>query len=127
MNSNVSWVKPEQVEAMRDAAHQGRHGHRDEAIITMLYDTGLRCAELSGVDREMLDLDVGELRIPPRIQKDYPNDNTPNPATFELDQSNDLRTPRILRSYLNTRDDDQDPLFLSQKNTRLTGRQSTMS
>lgn len=121
-NSNVSWVKPEQVEALRDAAHEGRHGPRDEAIVTMLYDTGLRRAELSAVDRDMLDLDVEELRIPPRIQKDYPNDNTPNPATFELDRSGDLRTARTLRSYLNTRDDDHAPLFLSQKNTRLSGK-----
>ena len=121
-NSNVSWVKPEQVEALRDVAHEGRHGPRDEALVTMLYDTGLRRAELSAVDRDMLDLDVEELRIPPRIQKDYPNDNTPSPATFELDRSGDLRTARTLRSYLNTRDDDRAPLFLSQKNARLSGK-----
>lgn len=65
---------------MRDAAHEGRHGPRDDAILTLLYDTGLRRGELSQVDREMLDLDDGELRIPAEIQKDYPNDSSPRPA-----------------------------------------------
>jgi len=120
-NTNISWVKPEQVEAMRDAAHQGRHGPRDEAIVTLLYDTGLRRAELSQVDRDMLDLAAGELRIPPGIQKDYPNDNTPNPATFELDPAGDLRTERALRAFLSVRSD-ATALFPSQKGDRMTGK-----
>lgn len=69
-NSNIQWLKPEQVKRMRDVAHEGRHGPRDDAIITLLYDTGLRRAELSQVDRGMLDLVDGELRIPGSIQKD---------------------------------------------------------
>jgi len=32
------------------------------------------------LDRDMVDLDEGELRIPASIQKDYPNENTPSPA-----------------------------------------------
>jgi len=35
---------------MRDAAYEGQHGPRDDAIVTLLYDTGLRRAELSQVD-----------------------------------------------------------------------------
>jgi len=106
---------------MRDAAHQGRYGQRDDAILTVLYDTGLRRSELAEVDRDMLDLDMGELRIPPHIQKDYPNDNTPDPATFELDKSGDLRTERTLRAYLNNRGD-ATALFPSQKADRMTGK-----
>jgi integrase len=121
-DSNISWLKPEQVEAMRDAAHEGRHGPRDEAIVTLLYDTGLRRAELAGVDIGMLDLDAGELRIPPRIQKDYPNDNSPDRETFELDRSGDLRTVRTLRAHLNDRDHDAGALFGSQKSDRITGK-----
>lgn len=45
-------------------------------VVTLLYDTGLRRGELSAVDRSMLNLDTGELRVPPHIQKDYPNENT---------------------------------------------------
>jgi len=107
---------------MRDAAHEGRHGQRDEAIVVLLYDTGLRRGELAQVDRAMLDLEEQELRIPPGIQKDYPNDNTPSRATFELDQSGDLATARTLRAYLNQRDDGSPALFPSQKSDRLTGK-----
>jgi integrase len=107
---------------MRDAAYQGRHGQRDDAIVTLLYDTGLRRAELAAVDRDMLDLQERELRIPPSIQKDYPNNNSPSRATFALDPSGDLATVRTLRAYLSQRDDSSDALFPSQKSERMTGK-----
>jgi integrase len=107
---------------MRDAAYQGRHGQRDDAIVTLLYDTGLRRAELAAVDRDMLDLEERELRIPPEIQKDYPNDNSPSRATFELDPSGELATVRTLRAWTNQRDDASDALFPSQKSDRMTGK-----
>jgi len=108
---------------MRDAAHEGRHGQRDEAVVTMLYDTGLRRGELAAVSVDMLDLDEGELRIPADIQKDYPNENSPSPATFELDRSGRLRTIRTLRAYLNTRSSlESEALFDSQKSERITGK-----
>lgn len=118
-NSNISWLKPGQVEDIRDAAHEGRHGPRDDAIVTLLYDTGLRRAELAAVNRDMLDLDERELRVPAHIQKDYPNDNSPNPATFELDPSGELRTVRTLRAYLN-HSSEVESLFPSQKAGRMT-------
>lgn len=121
-NSNVSWLKPDQVEAMRDAAHQGRHGVRDEAIVTILYDTGLRRAELSQVDRDMLDLDDRALRLPAHAQKDYPTDRSPRPATFELDPAGDLATVRTLRAWTNERDASSSALFPSQKSERMTGK-----
>lgn len=117
-DSNISWLKPAQLEAMRDAAYQGTHSARDDAILTLLYDTGLRRGELAAVDRDMLDLDEEQLRIPAAIQKDYPNDNAPSPVTFELDRSNDLRTVRTLRNYLDDRDGGA--LFPSQKSNRMT-------
>ncbi|SNZ06104.1 integrase/recombinase XerC/integrase/recombinase XerD [Natronoarchaeum philippinense] len=121
-NSNIRWLKPDQVEAMRDAAHEGRHGPRDDAIVTLLYDTGLRRGELVQVDRAMLDLDEEQLRIPASIQKDYPNDNSPSAATFQLDPSGDLRTVRTLRMYLGARDDDSAALFPSRKSDRMSGK-----
>jgi integrase len=120
--TNISWLKPEQVEAMRDAAHEGRHGPRDDAIVTLLYDTGLRRGELSSVNLDMLDVDDGTLRIPAMIQKDYPNENTPSPVTFQLDRSGDLRTVRAMNAYLSTRDDVSEALFPSQKSDRMTGK-----
>jgi len=122
INSNIAWLKPEQVEALRDAAHEGSAGPRDDAIVTILYDTGLRRAELSQVDRDMLDLDEDQLRIPASIQKDYPNDSTPSPATFALDPDGDLRTVRALRAWLGSRSDDSPALFPSRKSDRLTGK-----
>jgi integrase len=70
----------------------------------------------------VLDLEAGELRIPPGIQKDYPNDNSPSPVTFELDRGGQLRTGRALRAYLGARDDGGAALFASQKGGPLTGK-----
>ncbi|WP_247006332.1 tyrosine-type recombinase/integrase [Halorientalis litorea] len=120
--TNIHFLKPQQVEAMRDAAHEGRHGQRDDAIVTLLYDCGLRRTELSAVDRGMLDLADGVLRLPTHIQKDYPTEGSPDPATVELDPENDLRTERTLRSFLSTRDDDSPALFPSRKADRMTGK-----
>jgi len=100
---------------MRDAAYEGHHGPRDDAIVTLLYDTGLRRAELSQVDRGMLDLDEEVVRIPPGLQKDYPNESSPSAVTFELDQSGELRTVRTLRAYLTGREDSSPALFPSRK------------
>ena len=121
-NSNIHWLKPEQVEAMRDAAYEGQHGPRDDGIVTLLYDTGLRRAELSQVDRAMLDLDKGELRIPAEIQKDYPNENTPSAAIFKLDQSGELRTVRTLRAFISSQDMRNSALFPSRKSDRMSGK-----
>lgn len=121
-NSNIRWLKPEQVEAMRDAAHEGRHGQRDDAILALLYDTGLRRGELAAVNRDMLDLDEEQLRIPAGIQKDYPNENTPDPVTFALDRGGDLRTVRTLRAWLNARDDSEEALFPSRSSPRMSGK-----
>ncbi len=118
--TNIHYLKPDQVEAMRDSAYAGNFGGRDDAIITLLYDTGLRRGELAAVDREMLDLEEAELRIPAAIQKDYPNENTPTPETFGLDRAGDLRTVRTLRAYLG--DDRKGPLFPSRKSDRMTGK-----
>lgn len=121
-DTNIPWVKPGQIETLRDVAHEGRHGPRDEAIVTMLYDTGLRRAELSAVDRDMLDLGDELLRIPSHIQKDFPNDNSPRPATFKLDRTGELRTVRTVRSHLNDRSDSSPALFPSRKSDRMTGK-----
>jgi site-specific recombinase XerD len=121
-NSNIHWLKPKQVEAMRDVAYEGQNGARDDAIVTLLYDTGLRRSELSQIDRTMLDLDEGELRIPGEVQKDYPNKNSPSVATFELDQSGELRTVRTLRTHLSIRSDRSPALFPSRKSERMSGK-----
>lgn len=116
------WLKPSQVEAMRDVARDGRHPERDDAIVTVLYDTGLRRGEASLVDRAMVDLDEEQLRIPTAIQKDYPNDRVPPPATFQLDREGAIGTVATIAAYLEARDDDADALVPSQKSDRMTGK-----
>ena len=74
------WLKPKQVSAMRDGAVATSAGYlagRNNAILALLYDTGLRVGELVALNVEMLDLNEGVLMLPASIQKDYPNNNNP--------------------------------------------------
>lgn len=118
-NDEVHWLKPDQVDRMRECARDGRHPERDEAILTLLYDTGLRRAELSQLNREMLDVDDELLMIPSRIQKGLPTDQEPKPATFELDRGENLATIETLEAFLNVRDG-VEALFPSQMSPRMS-------
>ena len=59
---------------------------------------------------------VQRLKVPTEIQKDYPNDNEPAPATLEL--ASDVT--RLLSSYLNSRWKDSPALFPSRSSDRIT-------
>lgn len=120
-----TWLKPTQVEALRDAAYEVSHPHlqpRNEALVAFLYDTGLRVSEALQVRPDgMLDLRDGLLQLPTHLQKDYPIEGeSPPPVTLELDRNDDLRTVRTLRSYLNGRWADSPYLFPSQESDRMT-------
>ncbi|ELY41936.1 integrase family protein, partial [Natronorubrum sulfidifaciens JCM 14089] len=127
------WLEPDQVEALRNVCYDDEFAsylqQRNDAIIALLYDAGLRVGELVQVDvgmlregrndaiiallydaglrvGELVQVDVGMLRegrselyLPAPIQKDYPNDNSPTAVTMEL--GND--TSRTLNSYLTSR------------------------
>ncbi|MFD1563095.1 tyrosine-type recombinase/integrase [Haloarchaeobius amylolyticus] len=113
------WLKPEQVERMRDATVAESADYlagRNDALVALLYDTGLRVGEAVAVDTEMLDLDEGVLMLPADIQKDYPNDNSPQYTEIKLGDE----TVRILRQYLNTRWKDSPALFPSRQSDRMT-------
>ena len=113
------WLKPEQVERMRDATVAESADYlagRNDALLALLYDSGLRVAECVAVDTEMLDLDEGVLMLPADIQKDYPNDNSPQYTEIELADE----TVRTLRQYLNTRWRDSPALFPSRQSDRMT-------
>jgi integrase/recombinase XerC/integrase/recombinase XerD len=88
---------------------------RNDAIIALLYDAGLRVGELVQVDVEMLREGRSELYLPGHIQKDYPNDNSPTAVAMELGSD----TSRTLNSYLASRWKIQ-ALFLSRKADRIT-------
>lgn len=113
------WLKPDQVEQMRTATVEvspSYQSQRNEAIIALLYDSGLRVGELVQLNTEMLDLDDRVLMLPGTIQKEYPNENDPDYTEIELDTS----TVRLLRQYLNNRDDNSDALFPSRQSSRMT-------
>ena len=113
------WLKPEQIEDMRTVCYDRFADYlapRNEAIITLMYDTGLRVGELVAVDVGMLREGNTELYLPAHIQKDYPNDNSPKAARLGLDSD----TARVLASYLSSRWKDTEALFPSRSAERIT-------
>jgi integrase/recombinase XerC/integrase/recombinase XerD len=80
------WPEPEQVDALRNACYDDTFASylqlRNDAIIALLYDAGLRVGELVQVDVEMLREGRSELYLPGHIQKDDPNDNSPLPSRW---------------------------------------------
>jgi integrase len=112
-----TWLKPEQVDQMRDMcltdAVPTYLQDRNEAIVALLYDAGLRAGELCALDVDHLDLDAGTVYLPSRIQK-----GSPPPATLELATD----TVRLLQRYLRDRWKDTDALFPTRSSDRLTTR-----
>ena len=102
---------------MRDACLSERFPtylqDRNEAIVTLLYDAGLRASELVGLDVENLDLDGGTIYLTTELQK-----GDPPPATLALDRE----TVRLLQRYLRDRWKDPEAVFPSRSSSRLTTR-----
>jgi integrase/recombinase XerC/integrase/recombinase XerD len=113
------WLRPEQVDELRTACYQTGADYlqqRNEVVVALMYDTGLRVAELVALDVEHLRDDATKLYLPTHIQKDYPTDNSPPPKTLGL--SSDVT--RLLRSYLTNRWKDSDALFPSRSSDRIS-------
>jgi len=118
-NKAQVWLKPEQIEEMRNAIVEESADYlasRNDTLLAVLADTGLRVAEAVALDVEMLDLSEGIIMLPPEIQKDYPNDNTPEYVEIELESE----TIRTLRTYLSNRWKDSPALFPSRQSERMT-------
>ena len=90
VNSKVQasvWLKPDQLDALRTAVYRCRPDslqERDDTILTLMYDTGVRVGELVAIDTEHLRDDNSVLYLPAHIQKEYPTDNSPNAAYLGL-------------------------------------------
>lgn len=130
-NSNTqqasTWLKPHQVRELRAAAQGDEFlpylRDRNEAIITVLYDTGLRVGELVALDVENLHLDDDPpyLALPADIQKDYPTERSPRYQEMNLGVDGATRdTEPRLRSYLTNRWKDSSALFPSRQAERMT-------
>lgn len=103
-----TWLTPNQVEQLRDVcltdAVPTYLQDRNEALVVLAYDAGLRAGELVGLDVDHVDLDAGTVYLPTRIQKgDAP------PATLALKRD----TVRVLRRYLRDRWKDTPALIRS--------------
>ena len=111
------WLKPEQIDDLRDATLENSAHYlaeRDDSILAMLADTGLRVAECASLDESMIDFDDGVLRIPARIQK-----GDAQPETIGL-ASDTLRT---LRKYINSswyQGKETDALFPGRSSDRIS-------
>lgn len=114
------WLEPDQVEALRNACyHDGFADYlqqRNDAIVTVLADTGLRVGELVQLDVEMLRDGRSALYLPAHIQKDYPTEASPSAVTMDLAGD----TTRTLNSYLSNRWKDVEALWPSRKADRIT-------
>jgi len=126
-NEATAWLKPRQVRQLRTIAQSDQFQpylrDRNEAIIALLYDSGLRVSELVALDVDYLHLDddPAYLAIPASIQKDYPTDRTPRyqEMNVAVDEST-YDTVSRLRSYLNNRWKDSLALFPSRQADRMT-------
>ncbi len=80
-------------------------GLRDLAILELLYSTGLRVSELTKLNKENLNLELGEFTIRGKRQKDRP---------VFITQS----AKEILEQYLQKRADNSPPLFIRLAGTK---------
>lgn len=101
------YINIREVDPLRDAASArplrydslGRR-LRDEVLVVLAIDLGLRAAELISLKKAMFRLEDGEVALPGHVQKDYPRkDITPGAVTMRLDPYSHFGTVRLLRTY----------------------------
>ena len=113
------WLTPDQVDDLRTACYETGADYlqqRNEAIVALMYDTGLRVGELVALDVEMLRDSNTRLYVPAHIQKDYPNENSPSATRMSLGSD----VSRVLSSYLTSRWKDTDALFPARSSNRIS-------
>ncbi|WP_435317649.1 tyrosine-type recombinase/integrase [Haloarchaeobius sp. TZWSO28] len=125
------YININEVVPLRDAAHDRELRYdslgrrlRDELLVVLGIDLGLRAAELRGLKKSMFRLSAGEVQIPGSIQKDYPNENlSPGNVTMRLDPYNHFGTVRLLRQYFQSdwyQTQDSNHLFPSRQGAQMT-------
>jgi integrase/recombinase XerC/integrase/recombinase XerD len=124
------YITLDTLEDLRDAAHDrdlywgclGRY-LRDEVMVVLGMDLGLRACELIELKKSMFRLEQDEVLIPAGIQKDYPQaDKSPSAATLELDKYGHFGTIRLLRTYFQTewwQEKESDYLFPSRQSNQV--------
>jgi integrase/recombinase XerC len=100
--------------------HVYRTSIRDMAIVELLYATGMRVAELAGLDCEDVDLERGEVRVLGKGRKER---LIPMHEAAQQLLANYIRKERpILQANAAEGETEGDPLFLSVKGGRLSDR-----
>lgn len=125
------YIDIDQVDPLRDAAHDrplrydslGRR-LRDEALVVLAIDLGLRAAELRGLKESMFRLNAEEVQIPGHVQKDYPNEDiSPGSVSMRLDPYGHFGSKRLLSSYVNSewyQERESDYLFPSRQSDQMS-------
>jgi site-specific recombinase XerD len=85
------------------------NGLRDRAILELLFSSGLRVSELTGLDREHINLKRREFMVRGKGQKDRPIFISPDAAKW-------------IQEYLDKRDDNTRPLFIRYSGTKQVDR-----
>jgi integrase len=121
------WLTPDQVDSMRDVATNTGPKYlraRNEAIITLLADTGLRNEELTHLTTDMYLREEGELYLPQHLQKQSGNgrDDWPRSHHLELDVDDTLGTQRSLNTFIDNRWKESAYLFPSRQSEQITTR-----
>lgn len=101
-----AWLKPKQVQRLRTACHASpfrpRLRLRNESMIALMYDAGLRVGELVDLGIESIDLDAGLIFLP--IGREDPQSGpTTARVGIDLDPHHDLGTVRLVKAYLDNR------------------------
>ena len=107
MKKLKNWVTKTEVDALRKASKKTRNPARNELIILMLYQHGLRVSELCHLKLEQINLDQSTLFI--KRSKNGIDGMHPIPGD-EL---------RLLRKHLRERQSDSPWLFLSERGSPL--------
>ena len=102
----VEYLTRDELERLFDAVDTDKIiGLRNRAILELLYSTGLRISELVNLDRKQVNLERGEFQIRGKGRKMR--------IVFLSD-----RAKEWLQEYMDTRDDNYDPLFLNYRRSR---------
>lgn len=105
----VTFLTPEEVRAMLDATANtgGIAGLRDQAVIELLFSSGLRVSELAGLNRDHVNTKRREFSVRGKGQKDR--------AVFISQSAADT-----IERYLSAREDNLAPLFLNHSRNNQT-------
>lgn len=127
-SSAKTWLTPDGIQQMRNACLTSEvptylQDHR-EALLELMYDTGLRRAEVAALNVEYLDLnsDAATLYVPGEIQKRLPNGQLRPDRTLELKDETRNRLRRYLRDRWKNPAPQSGPLFPSRSSDRMTGK-----